>query len=158
MITIQADVSHAKAYLERAKTLLQSSNLANVLEQQSHYNFVNKIQNKITDLGIYDTGALKQSIGTKAVIEGRKIIVKVFAGVSYAIYHEKGTGLFGPKQRLITAKRKGGFMQFTTKDGKIIRTPTVRGIRPRPYFVPTVIANLYLFIVGVTQAIRGLIK
>lgn len=80
----------------------------------------------------HKTGTLQRSIQ----VEVNNKIGRVYVGEKYGIFHETGTGIYGPSKTPITPKlakvlafKSGGNMVFTRR---------VSGIPKRPFFMPAV--------------------
>lgn len=82
-----------------------------------------------------DKGRLKNSRTSGVRDEGFRLVGFVSFNVFYAIYNARGTGIYGPRGRKITAKKPGGQLVFRTKNGTLIRTKSVLGIPPNPWLV-----------------------
>ena len=89
-----------------------------------------------------DTGTLRNSIAVE--VERRspyptwaKIGPRGAPGLGheYGAYVEFGTGLYGPKKRVIRPVTKKA-LSWTTRSGKRIVRMWSSGMRPRPYMVP----------------------
>ena len=79
-------------------------------------------------------GQLRASIHTEGPTgSGAAVQSKVGTDVKHAKWQEFGTGLYGPRRAPITPKSKP-FLVFKTKDGRWIRTKSVKGTRGRFYF------------------------
>jgi hypothetical protein len=63
---------------------------------------------------------------------GNSIVGSTGSNLDHAAYQEFGTGIYGPKRRPITPKR-APYLVFKTRDGKWIRTKSVKGVRPLRY-------------------------
>lgn len=61
-----------------------------------------RVKLKITEEGLVDKGRFRTSVTGRKVGQGQILISD---GVTYGIYHEMGTGIFGPKGRPITPKK-----------------------------------------------------
>jgi len=57
---------------------------------------------------------------------------KIGTNVEYAKYQEFGTGIYGPKKRMIVPKR-AAFLVFKNKSGKLIFAKKVRGTKPKKF-------------------------
>jgi len=152
MVTINVDVKRFNKILNNVKNLYTPKQLKSRFLLRANEHFVNKIQDKITTLGIYDTGTLKKSIkaGVKKV-DGSFINLIVYAGVNYAIYHEKGSGIYatgGTKAKKIP-------WSFKMPNGSWV---TTKGIRPRPFFVNTIVENAQSFFNRLGEDLRKLKK
>lgn len=79
-------------------------------------------------------GQLRASIHTEGPTgSGANIQAKVGTDVKHAPYQEFGTGIYGPNRAPITPKSKP-FLVFKTRDGRWIRTRSVKGTKGRFYF------------------------
>lgn len=79
-----------------------------------------------------DTGYLRSSIHTELVSLGGMPAVRVGTNVYYAIYVHEGTGVYGPKGRMITPIH-GKFLSWKVKNGKRIFAVAVKGMQPNPF-------------------------
>ncbi len=80
-----------------------------------------------------DTGALRASLRNTPVIVGGAPGAQVSAGVWYATLVHDGTGIYGPRHRMITPKH-GRYLVFTPKGGKgVVFARAVRGMVPNPF-------------------------
>lgn len=78
-----------------------------------------------------DTGLLRSSVYVRPVPGPG---ARIGTGVRYAWFVHQGTGLYGPRHRLITARRSGGFLAFTPKGARgRIYVRSVKGMRPNPF-------------------------
>lgn len=86
------------------------------------------------------TGALANSINL--LIQNGGMTATVTADKPYATYDEYGTGprgeFGGPP--IVILPKKGKYLRFTTKDGKVVYAKRVvsRGMAPRPFMRPAV--------------------
>ena len=79
-----------------------------------------------------NTGYLRSSIHTELVSLGGKPAVRIGTNVYYAIFVHEGTGIYGPKGKMIepqTAK----YLSWKTKGGKRVFALKVKGMRPNPF-------------------------
>lgn len=84
-----------------------------------------------------DSGRLRSSIGTSRIIKVFNGIprrgARVGTNVRYARWVHDGTGLYGPRHRLITPTTKQ-FLRFTPKGStKVIFRRSVKGMRPNQF-------------------------
>lgn len=81
-----------------------------------------------------DTGRLRSSINTQLVVRNGLIIAVVGTNVNYARFVHDGTGIYGPRGRLIRPVRRR-FMRFKTQAsrGRWVYAKKVRGMRPNPF-------------------------
>lgn len=104
------------------------------------------VKNRAQSLCPVDTGRLKASI-THELFRGRPTgertlfgsvsapIVRVGTNVPYATYVHEGTGLYGPRHRMITPRTRT-VMRFVVRTGGrrgVVYTPRTRGVQPRPF-------------------------
>jgi hypothetical protein len=77
------------------------------------------------------TGQLR--LGWKKALSGdrRKITITLFSKVPHALYHEKGTGIYGPKGRPITPKRAKFLRWVDVNTGKVMYRRSVKGVPPK---------------------------
>jgi hypothetical protein len=83
-----------------------------------------------------DTGRLRASIHTELFTRGGDWIAKVGTNVHYGRYVEQGTGLYGPRHRVIRPVRARVLRWVPRGSNKAVFARSVRGVRPRPYLVP----------------------
>jgi hypothetical protein len=80
-----------------------------------------------------DTGRLRSSLKKRVVSSGGKIVAEVSTNVKYAVYVHEGTGIYGPRRRLITPQR-GAVLVFTPRGAaRPVFVRSVRGVKPRPF-------------------------
>lgn len=97
---------------------------------------------------------LRSSIHTRVIQAGDRIVAYIGTNVHYAPYVEFGTGLYGPRKRVIRPKRakvlswvtRGRGAYVTTRTGRTryasappgqrVFARSVRGMRPQPYLIP----------------------
>ena len=143
---------------EIVKQFYSGANLETLFYQEAQDKLVNKVQDKITALGIIDKGVLRRSIIVRFMQANENgFDMEIGTLVSYAIYHEKGTGLYGPLGKVIVPKHAKA-LRFKAGDSVLFRR-SVRGIKPRPFLVPTIFENFSAFLNGVAdRLIRALPK
>lgn len=87
-----------------------------------------------------DTGLLRASIGTNLTVTSTGLTMRVGTGVYYALYVHEGTGIWGPKTRVIRPKN-GKYLVFKSKVygakkgkyvGKVV-VPFVKGMKPNRF-------------------------
>jgi hypothetical protein len=99
------------------------------------------LQGTAKGLAPVDTSRLRQSIQVSPMRRsGNRLSGSVGTGVKYAEAQETGTGIYGPRKRPITAK-SGKYLTFKTKDGRWVRTKSVKGVRGRFYMKGAVERN-----------------
>ena len=99
------------------------------------------LQGTAKGLAPVDTSRLRQSIQVSPLRRmGNVLSGSVGTGVKYAEAQETGTGIYGPRKRPITAK-SGKYLTFKTKDGRWVRTKSVKGVRGRFYMKGSVERN-----------------
>ena len=81
-----------------------------------------------------DEGRLRNARNSGVRDEGSRLVGFVAFTVEYAIYHAKGTGIYGPEGRPIKPK-KGKVLAFRTKAGVMVYARSVKGIPPNPWLV-----------------------
>lgn len=80
-----------------------------------------------------DTGRLRASIGTTQVYRNGLPGARVGTTVYYAIFVQRGTGLYGPKRRRIYPKR-AQFLRFKPKGAShYVYARSVKGMKPNPF-------------------------
>lgn len=80
------------------------------------------------------TGRLAASIEIQRTRSGIIPAYRIGTNLRYASWVHDGTGIYGPRRRIITARRPGRLMRFRVKSGDIVYTKRVRGMRPN-YFL-----------------------
>lgn len=83
-----------------------------------------------------DTGRLRSSITTEMSVVNRSPRARVGSPLDYAVFVEKGTGIYGPRHRPIRPRRAKFLSWIDRGTGKRVFAREVRGVRPRPYLVP----------------------
>jgi hypothetical protein len=87
-----------------------------------------------------DTGRLRASINTQLVVRGDRPIAIVGTNVRYARFVHDGTGIYGPRGRVIRPKRRK-FLRFRPKGtGRWVYARKVRGMRPNPFLANALVA------------------
>lgn len=95
-----------------------------------------------------DTGRLRSSISTRVTIENGKPVVSVGTNVFYARFVHDGTGIYGPRARVIRPVRKR-VMRFRPKQprpgrklghGGYVYTRRVIGMRPNHFLRDALVA------------------
>lgn len=92
------------------------------------------VKDQITKEGLVDTGRFRASIHTRQP-EPYKIVVQ--DGVPYGIYHEIGTGIYGPRKDYIRPKRAKA-LRFEVKQAKFTRTGKYKGLNMRVVYAKKV--------------------
>lgn len=83
-----------------------------------------------------DTGATRASIYTRPVMTSGGPGARVGATTWYAILIHSGTGIYGPRHRMIRPRKAGGYLVFTPKGGRgKVFVRQVRGMKPNPFLV-----------------------
>jgi hypothetical protein len=87
-----------------------------------------------------NTGLLRASVAVALVPRVNSLAVRVGTGVYYALYVHDGTGLYGPKHRLIRPLRSRVLVfksqVYGAKKGKLagkVVARYVRGMKPNPF-------------------------
>lgn len=105
-------------------------------------NVINKASRKMLDFAtlLAQTTAKEEAPVDKNILRGSitRSLLSDFAGivgtnVEYAKYQEFGTGIYGPRKAPIRPKR-GKFLVFKGRDGKMIFAKQVRGVMPKKFF------------------------
>jgi hypothetical protein len=98
------------------------------------------LQGTAKQLSPIDIGRLRASILVSPMKRSGNVISgSVGTSVTYSVYQEQGTGIYGPNKRPITAKN-GGYMTFQIK-GKWVRVKSTKGVRGRYYMKGAVEQN-----------------
>lgn len=79
-------------------------------------------------------GRLKNARTASVTDQGARIVWRLEFLANYAIFVTKGTGIYGPKGAPIRPKR-GEFLVFRGRDGRLVYARQVRGQRPNPFLV-----------------------
>lgn len=85
-----------------------------------------------------DTGRLRSSIQTAVLMRNGKPVVRVGTAVQYAIYVHEGTGLYGPKHKMIVPVNKKALRWKSRGYGKPSKggytySMKSKGMRPNPF-------------------------
>lgn len=78
-----------------------------------------------------DTGRLRSSITHVLTTQGTNLQVRVGTNVFYALYIHDGTGIYGPRHRMIKPVR-AQMLHWVGKSGEVFARQ-VRGIPPNPF-------------------------
>jgi hypothetical protein len=105
-----------------------------------------RVQRVAHHIAPFDTGRLRRGITRyPKQIRGLHVRIKVGTTSGYGLFPEQGTGIYGPKHKIITPRRKP-FLVFQPRGlGHIIRVRSVKGQRGQHYMLKallTVIAGL----------------
>jgi len=81
------------------------------------------------------TGNLGASIGHRIVGKGRGTAAEIYATARYAEWVHEGTGIYGPLKRpiVVRAKRAKALSFFWRGKAMIVRSVSIKGMRPRPF-------------------------
>ncbi len=80
-----------------------------------------------------DTGRLRASINTQLVIRNGRPVAVVGTNVFYARFVHDGTGLYGPRHRLIRPVRRK-FLRFRPAGSRrFVYVRSVKGMVPNPF-------------------------
>ena len=91
-----------------------------------------RVQTRARELCPVDTGRLRSSITWRIDRRGGVPIAVIGTNVSYARYVHDGTGIYGPRNREIVAA-PGRVFRFVARDGAVVFTRRIRGVRPRRF-------------------------
>lgn len=98
-----------------------------------------------------DTGRMRSSIRNTMSVRGRRVTATIGTDVEYALYQHEGTGIYGPRHRVITPKR-GKFLRFEVSgpvgprrpgdrgNSNVVYARYVRGTPPNPFLTSALIA------------------
>lgn len=90
-----------------------------------------------------DTGRARASINTQLVVRDGRPIAVVGSNVYYIRWIHDGTGIYGPRGRVIRPVRRR-FMRWKPRGGgKWIYARKVRGMRPNPFLRNALVAARY---------------
>jgi hypothetical protein len=81
------------------------------------------------------TGNLRSNIGWMEVGKD-SILIGVSSRAKYGYYLEHGTGLYGPRKRVIVPRSKKA-LKFTVGN-RVVIVRSVKGVKPRPFIDPAV--------------------
>lgn len=96
------------------------------------------------------TGRLRGATGNHEILNYPEVRQRISSRTRYAWWVNKGTGIYGPRRRLIRPRRTGGVLRWRGADGRIVFATKVRGMRPRRYLVTAV-----KLVIGKTPRRRG---
>ncbi len=106
-----------------------------------------KLQATAKELAPVDTNRLRNSILiSPAVVTGNTITGSVGTNVTYSVFQEAGTGIYGPLGRPITPKTKK-VLAWQGKGGDWHYAKQVKGVRPKYYMKGSLEQN--------TEAVNG---
>ena len=114
-----------------------------------------RVQNLAQRLAPVDQGALRASIATEVSGSGKTLICRIGTNLDYAIYVEKGTGIYAGRG-YITAKG-GGLMRWPNKNNaykttggnrrysggktaKFVYAKKIKGMKAQPFLEPALVA------------------
>lgn len=144
-MTAQVSIKFKKGDLIRLKKrtvkAMLPDRMQNILIQQTEINIVNPIKAAASFVEGYSGGELRKSIFVKPLkASTNEVSVEVKSSKKYGIFVEKGTGIYGPKKRVIKPK---GFkpMKFKNIKGGWISKWEIEGQKPQPFFYPTISKN-----------------
>lgn len=83
-----------------------------------------------------DTGRLRSSIRTELVTVDGQLAAKVGTNVKYAIFVERGTGIYGPRGQPIRPVRARALRWVPRGQNEAVFAREVRGMKPRPFLLP----------------------
>lgn len=98
-----------------------------------------------------DTGQMRASIRNSTSTRGRRVTARIGSDVEHALYQHEGTGIYGPRHRVITPKR-GKFLRFEVSgpvgprrpgdrgNSNVVYARYVRGTPPNPFLTSALIA------------------
>lgn len=80
------------------------------------------------------SGKLRTRTNFRVKVVGRDVLLEFYndAG-SYAVYHEHGTGIYGPKKRMIRPKRAKVLTWVDPDTGERVFAREVRGVPPKNF-------------------------
>lgn len=87
-----------------------------------------------------NTGYLRTSVNTQLGVDSDGLVVRVGSKLKYALFVHEGTGIYGPKKRVIRPK-SGKYLVFASKKSKVkkgkwkgkVVVPYVKGIKPNRF-------------------------
>jgi len=100
-----------------------------------------------------DMGRLRASITHRVIETGNNVIARTGSNVKYAAYQEFGTGIYGPRRRLIRPV-KAKVLSWKSKSGKRVFARFVRGVRPKRYFAKALVAEKPIAAMRLDQEVK----
>jgi len=93
-----------------------------------------RVKNRAQSLSPVETGLLRRSITAHPPrVAGFHVRATIATATGYGLYPEEGTGIFGPKGRVIKPRTKP-FLVFQPRGlGHVIRTRSVLGQKPQHF-------------------------
>jgi|SRR5699024_4644200 len=87
------------------------------------------------------TGMTRQAIKGKSEGASNGAVLSLGHYSKVGLYHEKGTGIYGPKGKPITPKR-AKYLVFMGDHGQLVFAKSVKGMPKKPIVEPTVKKNI----------------
>jgi hypothetical protein len=97
-----------------------------------------------------DNGRLRPATSNREILAYPEIRQRISSHTRYAWWVNTGTGIYGPRRRMIRPRKKGGLLRWVGKDGTVRYARKVKGMRPRRYLVDAVKA-----VIGKTPRRKG---
>lgn len=100
-----------------------------------------RVRNRAQSLSPVETGRLRRSITAHPPsVAGFHVRATISTATGYGLYPEEGTGIFGPRGRVIKPRSKP-FLVFQPRGlGHVIRTRSVLGQKPQHFMRDALIA------------------
>lgn len=92
-----------------------------------------RVQARARQLAPRDTGRLQASIFTMTQRRGRKFTTYIYSDLHYALFQHEGTGIYGPRGRMIVARPGKVFVFRSKQTGQLVFTTRVRGVKPTKF-------------------------
>mgnify|MGYP001612490550 CR=1 FL=1 len=90
--------------------------------------------NRARQLAPVDTGSLRASVSTSVFRRGGKLVGSVHSLLDYAIFVHEGTGIYGPRHRIIKPRR-AQVLVFRPRGGPTVFARSVKGQQGQPFLV-----------------------
>lgn len=91
-----------------------------------------RVENRAKQLCPVNTGRLRASVTHELRTDAGVPVGRIGTNVKYAMYVHEGTGLFGPKKKLIRPKTARA-LRWRTRGGSVVYARFSRGSKPRPF-------------------------
>ncbi|PZM63642.1 tartrate dehydratase [Paenibacillus dendritiformis] len=126
-------LDEVRAKIERRKvaTLLVAKHVGKIMEGDAKQKASWEDRTGHTRQGIQGGADVRQSGND------RMAVVYLAHTMRSGVYLETGTGLYGPKRRVIKPKNKKA-LRFPVGGGQYVVAKSVKGMKPRPIIKPTV--------------------
>lgn len=102
-----------------------------------------------------DMGRLRASITHRVIQTGNNVIARTGTNVKYAAFQEFGTGIYGPRRRLIRPVNAKVLSWKSRRTGKRVFAKFVRGVRPKRYFAKALVAERPVAAMRLDQEVKN---